>query len=511
VDTEIGDWRRVRSRRRGRAVTPAANVGAGDVGAAPGEEALGRATSSSSSARSPPPVEKPPPRPSSSEKCQAPAATERSSTLWVPAELDTRSPLAQGSQFAIDVRQPPLPLRRSGSHPLLSGTAPSAEVDAASPSGDFLSGSCSALRHAAASAAVADLPRIEQVARGWQASVWAAEACADADSSGADMWHSRRNENASWRLWFLEQERDRRGLSVATASTTVLAQAQPDEQLCFKCAGGSQVGRICTCHPNPFMPPVQTSSGSRPASGSAGHASSAGDSSGSTAAWSGTDQLLAECFRRPPGLELESIGSEDVGNGPKTPWGRLLRGHQASAAAFCSANSHAKLTARRRNENAAWRHWWAAHQRGEVGDAHSDLPADFFPPTPTSTYPGTPRRGSFSEEPPGFGGLSAFGGVIGGGPSASSQLLGCPVPGASPVVYFPVPVHLAVHVQQFLEALLAHPLEPPLTELPMPGGIWNLPPEAAAPPPLMTGQLAAELPTSSVVQPPLPVTPSMHS
>mmetsp|Transcript_107334 Transcript_107334/g.346616 ORF Transcript_107334/g.346616 Transcript_107334/m.346616 type:complete len:251 (-) Transcript_107334:38-790(-) len=250
--------------------------------------------------------------------------------------------------------------------------------------------------------------------------------------------------------------------------------------MCLKCAGGCQIGKICTCHPNPWQPSPVLGAGLGGGSSGALQSSSGGTSSGSNAggSGSGTDQLLSKCFRGPPGLEVE--GAREDAPGPTTAWSRLLRGHQhpqAPASSVYGAPLHANVAARRRHENAAWRHWWAAHQRGEGGALPGELPAHLlFPPTPTSTYPGTPR----GDEPSPFG---CFG-----------------QPLVAPVVYFPVPVHLAVYVQQFLETLLAHPPQPPITELPHFSSIWSPAPDMLA--------LFSE---GADVQPPLPEPPYAHS
>jgi len=304
------------------------------------------------------------------------------------------------------------PLRRAGSHPSLAGVPEEAEEG-----GDVL-------------------PRIEQLLRGWQASVWIAEAGRDA--SAADLWQSRRNENASWRLWFLEQHRKAVGHSAGQAQATVAA-GEPvlsrEEPSCLICAGGCSVGRICRCQPDPWQAPlapaVTGTSGSCPTS-SSGSLSGSNVHSGSDGR-SGTDQMLAECFAPPPGMD------DEVDGRVYTPWRRLLRG-LGPLGGFATASSHAHKAAQRRSENAAWRRWWATHQADGGFQAEQRLADLCFPPTPTSTYPGTPR-GELHD------GLSDFfpGGMAGPlAPAAAPQL-----------VYLPVPLHLAPQVHQYIQQLLS--------------------------------------------------------
>merc|ERR1712070_1352917 len=95
-----------------------------------------------------------------------------------------------------------------------------------------------------------------------------------------------------------------------------------------------------------------------------------------------------ECFTLSPHLdEGPDQLAQDIS------WRQLLQGVPRPPGLRCPAID----ALRRRHENAAWRHWWAAHQLDSVDQwiAHASLD---FPSTPTSTFPGTPNaspRASF--------------------------------------------------------------------------------------------------------------------
>jgi len=354
-----------------------------------------------------------------------------------------------------------------------------------------------------------DLPRIEQLAKEWQASVWAAEASTDGSTEvPPELWRSRRNENASWRLWFMAKQRRKKctlpghppsptssacsatgqnsaategpsGFKEATVGTSgapswpISPSDTSGTKLCPRCASGGLVGRICSCPPNPWEPqPVHLSSGIPISRHSASGHNSAG--TGSTAgAGSGADQHLSEGFLQPQQLaegssaDISAPGDEPSGH--KTAWGRLLRAsytpvQNTGASSSVPAQVHSSLAAKRRQENATWRRWWAAHQRAGVAlGSVPDLPSHLlFPPTPTSTFPGTPRgtlNGGGGDEV-NFG----FGPTTGYEPSSEET---------PPLVYFPVPAQFAGHVHQFLEALLGEPPMQPLLAPPPFAMPWN--------------------------------------
>jgi len=272
-----------------------------------------------------------------------------------------------------------------------------------------------------------DRPELEKLLRGWQSSVCVAEACSEwggarsSDGRGQAYWKTRRNENASWRLWFRQQSRLRKGLTPSHFELQAITEDSP----CMSCALGLREGNICSCQPNPWQALTPNESG-RDFSGSAVAASSSRSTSEHETA-SGTGRLIMEGSEPPLSPSACSSGGGDL---PVTPWRRLLR---SPPAAFVDggAASHAHLSAEKRQKNAAWRQWWTTHQVDKMEPQYVQ-PQLLFAPTPTSTYPGTPRNGS-SE-------------------CGSHAFLGQEPP---QVVFLPVPVHFASQVQNYIDQLVS--------------------------------------------------------
>lgn len=257
-----------------------------------------------------------------------------------------------------------------------------------------------------------ELERIEEVARSWQTSVWASEAMVGSptaqNTSGGRMtahWRSRRNENASWRLWFMA----RRGSDASEKGKMPKPRARKAEArvfgTCPNCAGAGCIGKLCAAPPDPWRPPLPTEQGSMQLS-------------------SGTS---SEANTRTSG-PLHGPEQGEAAADQTAPWRWLLHSPMPASKA-----------ARRRYENALWRRWWASHHASE-GDKFASMA--YFPPTPTSTFPGTPRGFGLDADEP--------------NPSAASFPLAPPQLEAQPppIVFLPVPVHLAPHVQRYIESLV---------------------------------------------------------
>jgi len=252
--------------------------------------------------------------------------------------------------------------------------------------------------------AVPQPPEIERLLRGWQAALWASEACSRWDGprlshgAGSRYWSAKRNENACWRRCYLERAR---------------AHAKRPEQggvkgpFCFQhdsCRVCVE-GKVCSCPPDPLQP-LRTL---EPES---------------------CDPVAPQ---PPPGLGWEDCHDQTLG--PGAAWRHLLRGTHALSLqgapeniSLLADNPEEALAARLRHKNVAWRRWWVA-ERGQVFQ-----PSMVFPPTPTASQEGTPRA-----EPLTLPQANAF----------HMPLY------PSPVLYVPVPLHLAAAVQQYADQLQA--------------------------------------------------------
>lgn len=245
-------------------------------------------------------------------------------------------------------------------------------------------------------------PAIEQVARGWQASV-----CAMETANGPvdpQFWRSRRNENASWRLWYME-----------TKKASPIKSPIKNDVMCLNCGGGRICG-ICDCSPDPWQAPASNA----PAPGMPQTNPSSTPSDSTLGSSTDYNHLLSECFNC-TGLDEDQLDENLV---MQTPWRRLLKGPPPGLAPVDEPIRKDFKVQERRRRNAAWRHWWARHQNSP--DRTPALP--FFPPTPTSTCPPSPRSCD-----PYF---------VGPGPELGSA-----------TVYLPVPLELAAEVQQYVEYL----------------------------------------------------------
>eukprot|EP00928_Gymnodinium_smaydae_P067638 TRINITY_DN5062_c0_g2_i1.p1 TRINITY_DN5062_c0_g2~~TRINITY_DN5062_c0_g2_i1.p1 ORF type:complete len:934 (+),score=170.71 TRINITY_DN5062_c0_g2_i1:56-2803(+) len=260
---------------------------------------------------------------------------------------------------------------------------------------------------------VEDLQGLCRLAKGWQTSVRSAKATHDKNSS--DLWESRRKENASWRIWHMKKQRFRKGSCAALFD----ARATDEDHAYLQCLGSCTLGKLCTCIPDPMRssPSGGTShDGNR--SPSEGGASEKSPSNGSST--HSEEQDIMDVFGLPPGLDTPA-------GEPITPWCKLFR-----SVPDHNVGVHAHKAARRRRENAVWRRWWAVH-RGEEDWLQGCQDLALFPPTPTSTYPGTPRAASET-------GRTEF-------PSPIAQI-------APPIVYIPVPAELASEVQRYAQQLI---------------------------------------------------------
>lgn len=301
---------------------------------------------------------------------------------------------------------------------------------------------------------------LEQLARHWQASVWAVEASSKAGAWGPDMWQCRRNENAAWRLLHLRNRRQTCGEPARRAERShagLLATAEwpmdeisstagepssrsstsfgpalndtPDEARCVHCAlEGARVGRVCTCYPNPWQLPsleCQVSSGSHHSSGLGPLSSDSGS------------KVIVDSIPCPPALD------EEVDEAAAA-WPRLLRRRAPPS----TVQDHAQKAALRRSVNAAWRRWWASSHTG------TDPPCGLlFPPTPTSTCWSTPRVRARSVDDGPFQDVCD----CAMHPALTGQLP--QVPGSViPAVYYPVPVHLLPQVQQLISQSMPPPV-----------------------------------------------------
>jgi len=222
---------------------------------------------------------------------------------------------------------------------------------------------------------------------------------------GMDAWHAKRKANALSRLLFM-------GKDTLFKGQVELEKLFSDLQApsCCKCIDDGTSCRICSCSLQSFSH----------GSDSVADATTTTNCGCSTEISDETDSFDENAilnfppglFAPPPGLEID----EDRQN-PR--WRHLLR-----TAPFDAFNSPASSA---RSQNVAWRRWWEAHR----SDGRKFIPgfSDFFPATPTSTTPGTPKIG-FSEE------------------SANTSTI---------VVNIPVPIHLTGQLQQCIAYLMATP------------------------------------------------------
>lgn len=253
----------------------------------------------------------------------------------------------------------------------------------------------------------ARLLAIQRLARGWQSFVWAAEA--SSDGSRLDLWQARRNENAAWRLEFLERNR-RGGPAPAVEADDDVAACS-----CLACGGP----RLCTCCPDPWRHHPQLSSTS---AGGSDEPELNDALSIDAEEVVGLDNDVVHRYSTMAAPLGSALGWAALGK-PCTPWRQLLA-QPADAKATSGASA-----SRRRRENAAWRQWWAA-QAAHQHEAAWPEPAFLFAATPTSTYPGTPR----GEADHGHLAVQAR---------------------VEPNVLVPVPQHLVAQVQQYVAQLLA--------------------------------------------------------
>eukprot|EP00434_Breviolum_minutum_P020834 symbB.v1.2.018377.t4/scaffold1465.1/size117142/1 len=164
-------------------------------------------------------------------------------------------------------------------------------------------------------------PSILQLLSGWLGSVRAEESCHKVVN--VNYWHYRRNENACWRLSYLEN-------------------CDLSSDRCSQCL--DRPGCLCNCTPNPWLPlPELEPDGREP------------------------QLLTTETMVEPPGLEPELADT--------AVWRHLLRGTHGFSldgpepvSLFPEAPDLAR-TARLRQRNAGWRRWWVSHRKQRQAEA----------------------------------------------------------------------------------------------------------------------------------------------
>jgi len=226
---------------------------------------------------------------------------------------------------------------------------------------------------------------------------------------GRTYWISKRNENASWRLWHLERVQ---GKKIQRPRWAFHSDAEAQKNVCEKCALGHGVERICSCRPDPWQPiPAVEPDGQEPYSMSMREP---------------TRQVLPEVPRLmlPPGLEREVPISSKV-------WRRLLRGSHAFSlqgapgnVSLYYSNPDEALVARQRFQNAGWRRWWVEQKLL----MHKQLSKrqDVVMRTPGPSQPASPR--------------------------CSAQGEGC-LPYGGSYVLLPVPAHLVSPLRLYADKL----------------------------------------------------------
>ena len=210
----------------------------------------------------------------------------------------------------------------------------------------------------------------------------------------SNYWFYRRNENACWRLGFLQSKHSGH------------AHASPS-RACDVCALG-RAWHICHCVPDPWQPlPEIEPDGNDPQVLLLGALSTLADPG-------------------PPGLGPRM---EDT-----SLWRHLLRGthgfslHGPEPISLYPDAPDVAMAARRRQRNAGWRRWWLVFAKTRQTE-------QFPPGLPTPLSRGDSYGACLAD-------------------TWSQQV----VP-PCPTVFIPVPIHLAVKVQQYAEQLQREELE----------------------------------------------------
>lgn len=266
------------------------------------------------------------------------------------------------------------------------------------------------------------LSRIDLITRGWQEMVRREEADWR-DGKAMRKWHAIRKENALWRLWHLERERQVQGLPARGSLIDDLKGLS-----CWKCAQGLNIGKPCECGMKHF----DQHCGFLTKSGSSTDVPSS--SFESTEDRFEEDHFLAEVFAHsaaPYRIEEDDDDSE-------TSWRHLLYGPPP-----LTMSSMSSLV---RFQNISWTRW---QDKQRSMNLIPDPPMLTFPPTPSDSEPGSPELSARR--------AVAFN-AVGPLPSDSSHY---PLPFSAvvatycPAVTFTVPLHIAPQVQKYIESLLA--------------------------------------------------------